>query len=131
MRNILTDPLLTGWDFLAPVVLSASFWIPAVALLWGVFRGKSASSNASRRVELGFIALGGWTIVVWAYKVIDIAIIDEHPFAFIAVHTVLAAVSTSLAIVVLKGLGHRLGMPSANPEKDPSKGGADAKSGAR
>ena len=52
--------------------------------------GRAAAIAAS-------VVLAGWTTVVWVVRAADIALGGDHEAAFIAVHVVLAVVSTGLA----------------------------------
>lgn len=68
-----------------PTLLASSFVVLALAVF--VTRG------ASRPLR----ALAGWTVAVWAIRLVDIALLSEHPAGFVVVHTVLALVSIGLA----------------------------------
>lgn len=117
LRNILSDPDLSGSGMIVPLVLSASFWVPAALLLLGIVRSRRSTSTGepSRMVDLGLVGLAAWTIAVWIYKAIDIAIFSDHPIGFVVVHTVLAVVSVGLAGFVVVFGRQRLGRTSANP----------------
>ena len=80
---------------LGPTLLAASFVVLAVAVL------------ASRGERLPTLALAGWTIAVWAVRVVDIALLSDHETAFIVVHAVLAVVSTALAVAAVRAASPR------------------------
>ncbi len=100
LRNIVSDPLLDGGALLGALALSGLFWIPALALLVALWVSRETSVSKRLWVEYGLMGLCGLTIGVWIYKIIDIAIIDNHPIGFIVVHTMLGAISILLAYTV-------------------------------
>src|SRR5262245_20265577 len=90
IRNIWTDDELSTGGQLGRTALALSFTVLAVAAGVAVARRLAWRDRA---VHL----LAGWTVAVWVARSIGIATAD-HDGAFIAVHLVLAAVSTALAI---------------------------------
>jgi hypothetical protein len=75
---------------LGPTLLSLSFVVLAVAVL------------VSRGARPPTLALAGWTVAVWAVRLVDIAVLSDHEPAFVAVHAVLAVVSIGLAAAAVR-----------------------------
>ena len=75
-----------------PTLLSLTFVALAV---WAL------ASRASRPPVL---ALAGWTVAVWAVRIVDIALLSDHEAAFVAVHAVLAVASISLSVLAVRPL---------------------------
>lgn len=128
LRNIVSDPVLDGIQMLGPLVLSASFWIPAVvlviAIVWEWRRsGTESGSGAKVFIGRGLMALAAWTTLVWVYKVFDIVVLSDHPAAFVAVHVVLAVISVALAAVTVRSSRNGLGTASGVPQKNSQKAG--------
>ncbi len=128
LRNIVSDPALDGIQMLGPLVLSASFWIPAVVLAIVIIRewrcsGIEPEPGAKVLISRGLVALAAWTTLVWAYKVFDIIVLSDHPAAFVAVHVLLAAISVVLAAVAVRSSRNALGMDSGVPQKNSQKAG--------
>ncbi|HET7722671.1 MAG TPA: hypothetical protein VFK43_22080 [Acidimicrobiales bacterium] len=77
-----------------PTVVAGSFVVLAVAVL------------VTTGARLPTLALAGWTIAVWLVRAVDIALLSDHEVGFVAVHTVLAAVSIALAVLALRSSSH-------------------------
>jgi hypothetical protein len=78
-------------DGAGAVVLAATFVALAVAVL---------ATRGRRPVVL---ALAGWTVAVWAVRIVDIALLSDHDAGFVVVHAVLAAVSVAVAAWATRG----------------------------
>ncbi len=105
VRNIVADDALAGWSMIWRLGLSLTFVIGGAAALAAVIAKPAAIGITSR-----FLALFG--IVVWLIRGTDIAL-GDHSAAFIAVHTVLAVVSITLGVWVLRKAGSRPGAVSS------------------
>jgi hypothetical protein len=106
IRNALSDDSLAGWDRTGPVLLAASFVVPAVLVGLGWFvvaRVRHAGDGAGTgngALGVAVLALAGWTTGVWVVRAADIVLGGDHALGFVIVHTVLAAVSMTLAALV-------------------------------
>lgn len=98
IRNALADPDLEGVRRMWPVLLAVSFLVPAAAfaVAWvGSQRsGRWIDPWASVLVRM----LAAWTVGVWVVRVADIAFGGDWSVGFVAVHSVLGAVSIALAV---------------------------------
>jgi hypothetical protein len=96
IRNIWGDVLLSTEEKAAYTVIALVF----VGLGIGVFFvGISLRRWFPQRSDVIAVGvLGGWTLGVWASRVIDIAFGGDHEAPFIAVHVLLAVVSVALAV---------------------------------
>jgi len=94
IRNAVADDALDGAGRIGPVLLSVSFLVPAVVLAVLLVRERGRPAGRVRSVLL--VGLSGWTTVVWAVRVLDIALGGDHDAAFIVVHAALAVVSVAL-----------------------------------
>lgn len=103
IRNIWgNDELTTGGQVQRTVVAVVFLGLAAaVGLAW--WRTRGSSFSARDRLVLGVLCL--WTIGLWLVQGIGI-IVDDHDFAFTAIHTALMVVS-----VVLAGAALRLARP--------------------
>lgn len=108
-RNILMDPSLRGWGEVGPLILSSSFWMPSVVLFSMDVSARFRDVEPARSLWWGISVLSCWTVVIWSWRVIDIAVLSDHPTAFIVVHTVLAASSITLAVIAFRHGWIRLG----------------------
>lgn len=97
IRNIVGDEELTGADRAGRLALALSFTALAAAVTWA-WRRRAPWARAA------VLALAGWTIAVWAVRVVGIATAD-HDAAFVAVHTALGIVSVGLAAVACRHHG--------------------------
>ncbi len=95
IRNIWTDDSLTTGGQVWRTALALSFTVFAVAalVLWARARRRPAPRWAPSLVR----AFAVWTTGVWVVRSVQIAS-NGHEAAFVAVHTVLAIVSISLAV---------------------------------
>ena len=97
IRNIWTDDSLSTSGQVARTVLALVFTAFATVTfaLWIRARRDAAvpPSWAARLVR----AFAVWTVLVWLVRGVQIALAD-HSVAFVAVHSVLAAVSIALAV---------------------------------
>ena len=89
INNIVADDDLDGGGKLARVALALSFTVLAAVVGWALVRRETWLVRA-------VMALAVWTVVVWAVRAVGIAFAD-HSAGFIAVHLVLAVISTVLA----------------------------------
>ncbi len=105
VRNILADDELAGWSMIWRLGLALTFVIGGAAALAAVITKPAAIGVTSR-----FLALFG--IVVWLVRGTDIAL-GDHSAAFIAVHTVLAVVTITLGVWVLRKAGSGPGAVSS------------------
>lgn len=102
IRNIWTDESLSTSGQIGRTTLSLSFTVFAGAVLWLWWQGRRrdhVDPIASPVVRL----FAAWTIGVWAVRAVQIAAAD-HDAAFVAVHTVLAVVSTALAVWAVQAI---------------------------
>lgn len=104
LRNVLTDETLSGAERTGPLLLAASFVLPALVLaaLWwrhvgGRWTGRDIApvAPALRTATLAFAA---WTVAVWVVRAVDIALFSDHEVGFVVVHTVLAVVAIALSV---------------------------------
>lgn len=77
---------VSGDEGAGALVLATTFVALAVAVL------------ATRGHRLAVLALAGWTVAVWAVRIVDIAVLSDHEAAFVVVHAALAAASIALAL---------------------------------
>lgn len=91
IRNIWTDDTLTTSGQVGRTALVLAFVVPAVALAVGLLR--RSGGPWLTWVIRGFAA---WTVAFWVVRLAGIAL-NGHSAAFVAVHAVLALVSSVLA----------------------------------
>lgn len=101
VRNALTDETLSSGDRLGPLLLSASFVVPALLLGAGWIASRRHGA-ANGLVASGTIALAAWTVAVWVVRAGDIALGGDHEVGFVVVHVVLAATSIALAVMAAR-----------------------------
>ena len=94
INNIVADDDLDGGAKLGRLALALSFTVLGGAVLWAV-----AKRATWRRAAV--TALAVWTVVVWVVRAAGIAV-GDHSAGFIAVHLVLAVVSTVLAALAVR-----------------------------
>jgi hypothetical protein len=95
IRNALADDELRGAALAGVVALSATFLVlaaSALVLLVRWARGR-APTRADRAVVLANLV---WAAGVWAVRIVDIALLDDHDAAFVVVHVALGVVSVLL-----------------------------------
>lgn len=92
IRNIWTDDSLTTSGQLGRTALVLAFTVPAVAVAVGLVRRRSGPW-----VTWVIRAFAAWTIGFWVVRLAGIAL-NGHGAAFVAVHAVLAMVSSVLAV---------------------------------
>jgi hypothetical protein len=97
INNILTDDALGGGDKALRVALALSFTALAALVVW-------AWTKRATWLRQAVLALAVWTVGVWVVRAVGIAFAD-HDAAFIAVHLVLAVVSTVLAALAVREHG--------------------------
>lgn len=108
IRNVVTDPALSGSDRIGPLVLSGIFVVGALVLGALLYRDRVMRSAASARMLRNAVrAFAGYTVVIWVVRAGDIAFGGDHEAAFVVVHTVLAAVSIALAVVAVLSVERR------------------------
>jgi hypothetical protein len=94
INNILADDALDGGEKALRLGLALSFTALAGAVGWALTRRAPWLPQA-------VMALAVWTVGVWVVRAVGIAFAD-HDAAFIAVHLVLAVVSTVLAALAVR-----------------------------
>jgi hypothetical protein len=94
INNIVADDSLDGGAKLGRLALALSFTVLAAAVLWAV-------ANRATWLRGAVTALAVWTVAVWVVRAAGIAVADHSP-GFIAVHLVLAVVSTVLAALAVR-----------------------------
>lgn len=94
INNILTDDALDSGEKALRVALALSFTALAALVSW-------AWTKRATWLGQAVLALGVWTVGVWVVRAVGIAFAD-HDAAFIAVHLVLAVVSTVLAALAVR-----------------------------
>ena len=87
--NVARDGALSGAGKAAGIVFAGTFVALAIAVL-----------VRPRRPAVA--ALAGWTVAVWAVRSVAI-VLHDHSTPFVVVHVALAAVSTVLAVVAVRG----------------------------
>jgi hypothetical protein len=107
IRNAFADDSLAGQGLVGPVLLSASFALPALLLGVGWLVRARSGRPAGRWATVlgpGTKLLAVWTVVVWAVRATDIAVLGGHSVAFVLVHLALAAVSMALAVMAWRSI---------------------------
>jgi hypothetical protein len=97
IRNALTDADLVGADKVGPIVLAASFLVPAAVLAVAWVGSLRTRRPLERWAAVLLVALAVWTTGLWVVRAVDIAAFGGWSIGFVVVHTVLAAVSIGLA----------------------------------
>ena len=97
IRNALTDVELVGSEKIAPIVLAASFLVPAALLAVAWVRSLRSRRSLERWAGVLLVVLAVWTTGLWVVRAVDIAAFGEWSIGFVVVHTVLAVVSIGLA----------------------------------
>jgi hypothetical protein len=92
IANIWRDEALDGGEKLGRTGLALSFTLLAVAVVVTLWR------RAERASLLAVGALAAWSVTVWVVRDLRILVAD-HDAAFKVVHTVLALVSITLAVL--------------------------------
>lgn len=104
VRNALSDPELTGSERLGPLLLAASFVVPALVLAVVLFVSPRRSSDGGAVLRYGVLALAAWTCGVWLFRIADIALGGDWSIGFVIVHAVLAVVSAVLAVLAARAV---------------------------
>jgi hypothetical protein len=107
IRNAFADDSLAGWGLAGPVLLSASFALPALLLGVGwLVRARAVRPAGGRAtaLHLGTKLLAAWTVAVWVVRATDIALLGDHTAAFVLVHLALATVSVALAVTAWRSI---------------------------
>ncbi|CAN5714076.1 hypothetical protein BH10ACT3_BH10ACT3_06910 [soil metagenome] len=104
VRNILGDEALTGSERVGPLVLSATMWVPALALAVALVVALVRHRPLGNAARIGVAALAVWTVLIWLVRAYDIAIVNDHEAPFIIVHLVLAAISIALAVLAARSM---------------------------
>jgi hypothetical protein len=113
VANVLGDDALDGGEVAVRLALAGSFVVLAVAVAVGVLlAGQTRPRGLAALVRL----LAGWTVVVWAWRAIDIAA-GNWSVAFVVVHLVLAVVSVVLAVLAWRAVTGP-STPTRAPETD-------------
>lgn len=102
VRNALGDPALRGGGRTGPLLLAATFLVPALALGVLLVLARRPGGRGGGAVPAAVGALALWTVAVWVVRATDIVVGGDHPVPFVVVHVVLAAVSTGLAVAAVR-----------------------------
>lgn len=108
IRNALADADLTGSDRVVTLTMAGLFVLGAVAAGAALARDwQVASVRSSSALRLCVRILTGFTIAIWAVRLVTIVAghLDDPPF--VAVHAVLAALSIGLGVWASTVSGHR------------------------
>lgn len=97
IRNALADESLGGSALAGVLVLSASFVVGALAI--GAMAWRSRSRGPSTLMARSVMVMAGWNTVVWASRIVDIAMDGGHGLAFVAVHAVIGLLSIFLWLI--------------------------------
>lgn len=97
LRNILSDDALSVASRNKALLLSTSFWLPALALAVGAGVAVARKTQFPSWVRIGLMGLAAWSVVVWVLRAVDIALTSNRGAAFIVVHVVLGVISIVLA----------------------------------
>ena len=102
VRNILGDDALSTSARNQALLLSATFWVPAVII--GVMLGLATAKKQplGSAVGNGLMGLAAWSVLVWIFRAVDIALFSDRGAAFIVVHVVLGVISIVLAGLAVK-----------------------------
>ena len=106
IRNVWADASLDTAGKLGRSALAGSFVVLAVlTLLWAMSAGRSGRRRAGLPACTLYLVgpFAAWTVGVWLVRSAGIWL-HEHPIGFKVVHTVLAAISITLAVVAVKRL---------------------------
>jgi hypothetical protein len=103
ISNIWGDDDLTRGDKWGRTGLAMSFTVLAAAVAVSLWRRTAWLRPA-------VVLLSGWTTAVWIVRALGIAT-GDHEAAFIAVHIVLAVVSTTLSVLAVRAVGVTTGEP--------------------
>ena len=98
-----SDNSLSRSDKLTGSVPIALFVLLAIVALVGLVASGPVLAGAARQ---GAYVLAGWSILYWLVR-LPMILLRDHPAAFKAVHTVLAAVAVALAAWVIVTLNRR------------------------
>ena len=93
--NIWGDDDLDTAGKVGRTALALSFTVLAAVVLAALWRGTSP------QLRIAVLALAGWTTAVWVVRDASI-LFGDHDTAFKVVHTVLAVVSTALALLAVR-----------------------------
>ena len=94
INNIVADDDLDGTGKAWRLALALSFTVLGAVVVWTL-------ANRAAWVLTAVTALAVWTVGVWVVRVVGIAVAD-HSAGFVAVHLVLAVVSTLVAALALR-----------------------------
>ena len=123
VRNALGDPDLVGSERVGPLLLAASFVVPALVLAVVLFTSARSSSGVGPVLRGGVLALAAWTCGVWVVRIADIALGGDWSIGFVVVHAVLAVVSIGAAVLAARSVRderpRRVATPSAATATDP------------
>ncbi len=112
IRNAVSDPELVGSERLGPILLAASFVVPALVLAVVLFTSARGARGVGPVLRYGVVALAAWTCGVWLVRLADIVFGGDRAVGFIVVHAVLAVVSAVLAVLAARSV---LDAPLAQP----------------
>ncbi|HTO01173.1 MAG TPA: hypothetical protein VL068_10905 [Microthrixaceae bacterium] len=97
VRNILGDDALSVSERNQALLLSVTFWVPAAVIAVMLILAVAKKSPLSPAARYGVIGLAAWSVLVWLFRAVDIALFSDRGAAFIVVHVVLGVISVVLA----------------------------------
>ncbi|MGB6058797.1 MAG: hypothetical protein WBF71_11070 [Microthrixaceae bacterium] len=115
VRNIIGDDALSTSSRNQSLLLSATFWVPAVILAVALGISLVKKSPLVPWVRIGLVGLAAWSVLVWIFRAVDIALTSDRGAAFIAVHVVLGLISIALAALVVGDLRSSVEQRTASP----------------
>lgn len=98
IRNIVADDDLTGSVRTASLLMALTFVIPAAVVGVVAVRAWRNRQRPARWVAQVVVTLAAWTIGVWLFRALDIAVDPGHSVGFRVVHSALALVSMVIAV---------------------------------
>jgi len=104
VRNIMNDPDLSSSERTWPLILAATLWIPAAALLVTLLVTLIRKQEFAQPLKIVVAVLGVWTTLVWMVRAFDIALTSNRELPFIVVHLLLAVISVGLAVLAARSL---------------------------
>jgi len=104
VRNIMNDPDLSSSERTWPLILAATLWIPAAALLVTLLVTLIRKQEFAQPLKIVVAVLGVWTTLVWMVRAFDIALTSNRELPFIVVHLQLAVISVGLAVLAARSL---------------------------
>jgi len=100
----MNDPDLSSSERTWPLILAATLWIPAAALLVTLLVTLIRKQEFAQPLKIVVAVLGVWTTLVWMVRAFDIALTSNRELPFIVVHLQLAVISVGLAVLAARSL---------------------------